>query len=185
MVRKTKEETLETYASLLDAAEQVFSQKGVTNTTLNDVAIAAGMTRGAIYWHFKDKNALLQAMCDRAFLPMEALLNEILETPDKDPIVALKQLDIHFLQIVSGDQRQRRVFDIIFHRCEKIPTCPSLKTKNASASNVWQRFRPSSKVQWIRANCIQIPIHGLLCKPTTRFWLASSMYGWRIPRPTA
>lgn len=119
MVRKTKEEAQETYSALLDAAEKVFSKKGVTSTTLNDVAIAAGMTRGAIYWHFKDKNALFQAMCDRAFLPMEALLNEIAATPDKDPLAALKKLNIHFLQLVTGNERQRNVFDIIFHRCEK------------------------------------------------------------------
>jgi len=147
MVRKTKEEAQETYAALLDAAEQVFSQKGVTNTTLNDVAVAAGMTRGAIYWHFKDKNALVQAMCDRAFLPMEALLNEIIETPDKDPISALKQLDIHFLQLVSGDKRQRKVFDIIFHRCEKNPDLPFLKTKNVNAQNACPKLKRLSKVR--------------------------------------
>ena len=148
MVRKTKEEAQETYAALLDAAEQVFSQKGVTNTTLNDVAVAAGMTRGAIYWHFKDKNALLQAMCDRAFLPMEALLNEILETPDKDPVIALKQLDIHFLQLVSGDERQRRVFDIIFHRCEKNPDLPFFENEKR------QRVECMAKVQAIIQNAV-------------------------------
>ncbi|MBC7404770.1 MAG: TetR family transcriptional regulator [Cytophaga sp.] len=119
MARKTKEEAQETYIALLDAAEQVFSEKGVTRTTLNDVAIAAGMTRGAIYWHFKDKTALFKAMCDRAFLPMDALLNEIVNAPGKDPLVALRQMTIHFLKHVACDQRQRKVFDIIFHRCEK------------------------------------------------------------------
>jgi len=119
MARKTKEEAQETYISLLDAAEQVFSEKGVTRTTLNDVALAAGMTRGAIYWHFKDKTALFQAMCDRAFLPMDALLKEIINAPDKEPLIALRQMTIHFLKHVAADQRQRKVFDIIFHRCEK------------------------------------------------------------------
>ncbi|MFZ6673515.1 TetR family transcriptional regulator [Undibacterium sp. Xuan67W] len=119
MVRKTKEEAQETYSALLDAAEKVFAEKGVTSTTLNDVANAAGMTRGAIYWHFKDKGALFQAMCDRAFLPMEALLNEIVSTPSKDPLASIKQLYLHFLRQVTGDERQRKVFDIIFHRCEK------------------------------------------------------------------
>ncbi|MEB0137622.1 MULTISPECIES: TetR family transcriptional regulator [unclassified Undibacterium] len=119
MVRKTKEDTQETYSALLTAAEQVFSEKGVTRTTLNDVAVAAGMTRGAIYWHFKDKNALFQAMCDRAFLPMEVLLNEISGTPDAEPLAALRQLNVHFLQLVASGQRQRRVCDIIYHRCEK------------------------------------------------------------------
>lgn len=119
MVRKTKEEAQETYNTLLDAAEKVFAEKGVTSTTLNDVANAAGMTRGAIYWHFKDKNALFQAMCDRAFLPMEALLNEIVSTPHKDPLAGIKQLNVHFLNLVTGNERQQKVFDIIFHRCEK------------------------------------------------------------------
>lgn len=119
MVRKTKEEAQETYNTLLDAAEKVFAERGVTSTTLNDVATAAGMTRGAIYWHFKDKNALFQAMCDRAFLPMEALLNEIVSAPLKDPLAGLKQLNVHFLNLVTGNPRQQNVFDIIFHRCEK------------------------------------------------------------------
>lgn len=119
MVRKTKEEAQETYSALLDAAEQVFSKKGVTRTTLNEVACAAGMTRGAIYWHFKDKTALFQAMCDRAFLPMDALLNEIASAPDIDPIAALRQMMVHLLKQIATDKRQRRVFDIIFHRCEK------------------------------------------------------------------
>ena len=119
MARKTKLEAQETYVALLDAAEQVFSEKGVTRTTLNDVAIAAGMTRGAIYWHFKDKTALFQAMCDRAFLPMDALLKEIIDAPDKEPLIALRKMTVHFFKQVACDQRQRKVFNIIFHRCEK------------------------------------------------------------------
>jgi len=119
MVRKTKEEAQETHAALLDAAEQVFASKGVTNTTLNDVAMAAGMTRGAIYWHFKDKNDLFQAMCDRAFLPMEVLLNEVTSSCQEDPLAELRRLNLHFLKQVASNDRQRRVFDILFHRCEK------------------------------------------------------------------
>ncbi len=119
MVRRTKEEAQETYVALLDAAEHVFSEKGVTKTTLSDVASAAGLTRGAIYWHFKDKTALFQAMCDRAFLPMDALLNEIISTPGKDPLIVLHQMSVHLLKQVANDTRQRKVFDIIFHRCEK------------------------------------------------------------------
>lgn len=119
MARKTKEEAQETYNALLDAAERVFQEKGVTNTTLTDVASAAGMTRGAIYWHFKDKTALFKAMCDRAFLPMEALLNEVAAGPGQHPMMALRQMAVHMLHMISTDTRQRTVFDILFHRCEK------------------------------------------------------------------
>jgi TetR/AcrR family acrAB operon transcriptional repressor len=119
MVRKTKGEAQVTYAALLDAAEQQFSKKGVTRTTLNDVAAAAGMTRGAIYWHFKDKNALFQGMCDRVFLPMQVLLGEIAASPDKEPLEALRTMMLHMLEQVATNPQQKTVFDILFHRCEK------------------------------------------------------------------
>src|ERR1700712_1304134 len=55
MVRRTKEEAAETRNSILDAAERVFFEKGVSRTTLADIALEAGVTRGAIYWHFANK----------------------------------------------------------------------------------------------------------------------------------
>jgi TetR/AcrR family acrAB operon transcriptional repressor len=63
MVRRTKEEALATRAALLDAAEKVFRQHGVTRATLGAVASAAGVTRGALYWHFRDKDELFAALC--------------------------------------------------------------------------------------------------------------------------
>lgn len=121
MTRKAKGESDITYATLLDAAEREFSKKGVAHTTLNDVARAAGFTRGAIYWHFKDKSALVQAMCDRVFLPMQTLLNEISAASAHDPLGAMRQMMMHMLEQVAQNPRQRAVFDIMFHYCEKNP----------------------------------------------------------------
>jgi TetR/AcrR family acrAB operon transcriptional repressor len=97
----------------------VFSEKRVANTILNEVACAAGMTRGAIYWHFKDKKELFNALCDRAFLPIEILLNEITSSSIADPIAAIRQLNLGFIAQVTANPRQIEVFDIIFHRCER------------------------------------------------------------------
>jgi TetR/AcrR family acrAB operon transcriptional repressor len=44
----------------------------VSRTSLSDIAAAAGTTRGAIYWHFKNKADVFNAMMDRVILPMEA-----------------------------------------------------------------------------------------------------------------
>ncbi|MDP1673909.1 MAG: TetR family transcriptional regulator, partial [Burkholderiales bacterium] len=55
MARRTKDEAVETRNQILDAAEKVFSARGVSRTSLADIAEAASVTRGAIYWHFKDK----------------------------------------------------------------------------------------------------------------------------------
>src|ERR1700688_3142706 len=73
MVRRTKEEALETRNRILDTAEQVFVEKGVSNTSLAQLAEAAGVTRGAIYWHFKNKADLFDAMMSRVVLPMEEM----------------------------------------------------------------------------------------------------------------
>ena len=58
MARKTKEEALRTRQLLIESAIQQFALRGVTNTTLTDIADAAGVTRGAVYWHFASKTEL-------------------------------------------------------------------------------------------------------------------------------
>ena len=120
MVRKTKEDTELTYAALLAAAEHVFFDKGVAQTTLSDIALAAGMTRGAIYWHFKDKAALLEALFEQAMLPMEAMLAELDVCSEADPLGALRQMCIRSLTTLAQSQQQQRIFSIMFHKCENI-----------------------------------------------------------------
>ncbi|MDR3299114.1 MAG: TetR family transcriptional regulator, partial [Candidatus Accumulibacter sp.] len=67
MVRKTREEALVTRNAILDAAETVFQEHGVSRTSLAEVAVAAGVTRGAVYWHFTNKADLFDAMVQRVF----------------------------------------------------------------------------------------------------------------------
>jgi TetR/AcrR family acrAB operon transcriptional repressor len=120
MVRKTKEDTEHTYAALLDAAEQVFFNKGVAQTTLAEIASAAGMTRGAIYWHFKDKSALLQALFEQAKLPMETMLADLPACTAIDPMGALRYMCVHSLTTLAASAKQQRVFGILFHKCENV-----------------------------------------------------------------
>jgi len=64
MARRTREDAERTRQDILDAAFRTFTQKGFMRTTLNDIARAAGVTRGAVYWHFKDKVDLFMVLCD-------------------------------------------------------------------------------------------------------------------------
>jgi AcrR family transcriptional regulator len=62
----TRERRLErTRSLLLDAAEEVFAEKGFTPASLDDIARAAGYTKGAIYKHFATKEELFLAVSDR------------------------------------------------------------------------------------------------------------------------
>jgi len=69
---KRKLQGLATREKLLDRAECLFFQRGVALTTLEDIACASGMTRGAIYGHFTNKWSLLSALFERSELPLDA-----------------------------------------------------------------------------------------------------------------
>lgn len=118
MARCTKEEAQETRSRILDAAEEVFHAKGVSQTALNDVAEAAGVTRGAIYWHFKNKSDLFDAMFGRVHLPMDAMVKSSADEHETDPLGQLRTICVFIMQDTVRNPRSRKVLDIVFHRCE-------------------------------------------------------------------
>lgn len=118
MARCTKEEALETRERILDAAENVFHLKGVARTSLADVALAAGVTRGAIYWHFRNKSDLFVAMCERVRLPMEAMVEAGAHESASDPLAQLRSTCIFVLREAMLNSHSRKVFDIMYHKCE-------------------------------------------------------------------
>lgn len=120
MVRRTKDEAQETRNRILDAAEHLFSEHGVSRTSLEDIAQAAGVTRGAIYWHFKDKRDLVAAMVDRVTLPMEAMVARSSDESVEDPIASLKACAVSALKRTATDAQVQRVFDVVTHKCEYI-----------------------------------------------------------------
>ncbi len=64
MPRRTKEEAEETRQQILETALDVFSRKGYSRTTFVDIAEHIGLTKGAVYWHFKTKTDLLVSLIE-------------------------------------------------------------------------------------------------------------------------
>jgi TetR/AcrR family transcriptional regulator, acrAB operon repressor len=128
MARRTKEEALETRNRILDSAEQVFYDKGVSRTSLADIAAHAGVTRGAIYWHFANKGDLFTAMFDRVLLP----LDELLEGGEDraDPLARLAEVLKWCLHAAATDPQRRRVFDILFLKCEYVDEMGPVKVRH-------------------------------------------------------
>lgn len=118
MVRKTKEEALETRERLLDAAGRVFSEKGVTSTSLGEIAKAAGVTRGAIYWHFCNKTELMQALWERTTMPLDDAWGDCCPEAECDPLARIRTNAIGMLERVVNDEKTRQIYDILFHKCE-------------------------------------------------------------------
>lgn len=61
-----------TQAKLLDAAEELFGERGIDNASVSDIAEHAGCSIGAVYHHFSDKKAVLYALFDRISEEYEA-----------------------------------------------------------------------------------------------------------------
>lgn len=120
MARRTKAEAESTRAAILDAAEVLFYQHGVSRTTLEKIAAAAQVTRGAIYWHFQNKADLFNAMLERVRLPFQHLLEALDNNITDEPFEQIRQLYISGLQLIAGSEQHHRVLTIVFHRCEYI-----------------------------------------------------------------
>ncbi len=94
MARKTKQEAQETRQHILDVALRLFSQQGVSSTSLGEIAKAAGVTRGAIYWHFKDKSDLFSEIWELS----ESNIGELeLEGNDSNLLI------VFYVQIMPDD----------------------------------------------------------------------------------
>ena len=63
-MKKTKEEAEATRQNIMTAALGLFKEKGFDATRLQDIARATGCTRGAIYWHFKNKTDILKTLLE-------------------------------------------------------------------------------------------------------------------------
>jgi AcrR family transcriptional regulator len=120
MARRTKAEAQSTRTAILDAAEVLFYQHGVSRTTLEKIAVAANVTRGAIYWHFQNKADVFNAMLERVRLPFQHLLTEVDTHPSPNPVQQVRELMVNGLQLIASSAQHHRVLTIVFHRCEYI-----------------------------------------------------------------
>ena len=118
MVRRTKEEAQETCAQIVAAAERAFYKRGVARTTLADIAQQAGVTRGAIYWHFSNKAELVQALLDSVHESHDHLARASESEDELDPLGCMRTLLLQVRNDLVLDARTRRINEILHHKCE-------------------------------------------------------------------
>lgn len=121
MVRKTKEDAEKTRQDIIESARAVFHQCGVSRSTLERIAKEAGVTRGAIYWHFKDKAELFFAMREDVFAPMVERTDALLLSDVYDnPLDAIEASLKEFFRVLDDCPVVREVFEIMISRCEYV-----------------------------------------------------------------
>jgi TetR/AcrR family acrAB operon transcriptional repressor len=128
MARRSKEDALATRHRLLDAAEHVFQAQGVSATSLSDIAAEAGATRGAVYWHFKDKADLFNAMMERVTLPMEDAMSAAGQSTN--PLDDLRTAILGSLRRTVHDPQTRRVFEVATHKVEYVSSLCAVQARH-------------------------------------------------------
>lgn len=114
MARRTKEEAQKTRQSIMEAAVGVFARQGVANASLTDIAQEAGVTRGAIYWHFANKADLINSLWEQvqSFYAPLTQASEHIDEPD--PLGKLQELYSSFFAGMEEDPVQQQMFRILF-----------------------------------------------------------------------
>ncbi len=121
MARKTKEEANRTRQQIIDAARAVFHRHGVSRSTMEQVAQEAGLTRGAVYWHFKDKTELFFAMREDVFNPLTVRIDAILLAESAvDPLDSIEAALKELFRVLEESPTIRQVLDIMVLRCEYV-----------------------------------------------------------------
>ena len=140
MARKTKAEAAQTRMHIINAARKVFAERGVSRTTFDQIATAAGVTRGAIYWHFANKSELFFAMRDQMSLPLIDRIDANLSNGDfKDPLQGIIATLMEILRGLEEDEATRQTFEIMTLKCEYVDEFAAALDKVMEPGNEFMR----------------------------------------------
>ncbi|MES1941366.1 TetR family transcriptional regulator [Salinisphaera sp. T5B8] len=116
-MRRTPEQAEQTRLKVIDAGLRLFSQYGYSGTTLAMIAQDAGMSRGPIYWHFKNKDELFEAVLAYSQTPLQALVQAArADTPD--PVTRMSDFIAGWFDRLVDDKRHRQSFEILMNKTE-------------------------------------------------------------------
>jgi TetR/AcrR family acrAB operon transcriptional repressor len=120
-MRRTKEDAEKTRERILAAAQGVFERQGVARTSMEQVAQAAGVTRGAVYWHFANKAELYFAMREMVSLPMIDRVDVALgRSAEADALGTIEAMLTGIVSALESDRPTRRVLGIVHYKCEYV-----------------------------------------------------------------
>ncbi|NQU05786.1 MAG: TetR family transcriptional regulator [Calditrichaeota bacterium] len=118
-MKRTKKEAEQTRQDIIDAALVVFGNTGVEEATVNEIAEEAGVSRGAFYYHFKNKLFLYEHLLRLRAGYYRKIIDESFKD-DLPPIERIRKYMIDTLMKVATDDEFRAVNEMIFHKSAKI-----------------------------------------------------------------
>ncbi|MEA2059080.1 MAG: TetR family transcriptional regulator [Thermodesulfobacteriota bacterium] len=118
MARKSREDAEKTRLSLIDAALVLFYEKGFARTSLKEIADQAGVTRGAVYWHFKNKNDLFIKLADEIEFSTGIDPEQWLDHKTITTLEDLKNSLVGYLDHLENNDRLKKYYEILIYKTE-------------------------------------------------------------------
>ena len=143
MVRKTKEDAELTRQRIIDAARAVFLARGVSRSTLEHIAAKADVTRGAVYWHFKNKTEIFHAIRDQVFLPLIDRMDDTLASESKDdPLTQIENSLCDTINELSRNIEMQQTYEIMMIKCEYVDEFATvLQQILSNCSNITEKIQ--------------------------------------------
>lgn len=155
MARKTKEDAEVTRQNLLGAALKVFSRQGYAAARLEDVAEEAGVTRGAIYWHFKNKADLYNTLVAETLGGIQSVVDRAVHQGGTF-LEIQRRVMIYITTLPEVDEVYRAVMELTILKTGYEPELQEgLRAKNEAARQVEEElagyFRMGIAIGEVRA----------------------------------
>jgi TetR/AcrR family transcriptional regulator, acrAB operon repressor len=119
MMRRTKADAAATREQLLKAGLTVFSRKGYTASTMEDIAKQAEVTRGAIYWHFGSKAELYAALIN-SYAGLSGSIVQQSVSEGGSLLEVLERILTHLLAAVETDALLKEVMELTQYKTERV-----------------------------------------------------------------
>lgn len=130
-MKRSKSEAEATRRRLLQAGLEVFLQKGFDKTSLEEIAQRVQMSRGAVYWHFKDKHAIFIELVEQRLSEWQQQLEALLMDEEIPPLQKITSFCKTILHLLAEEEDYRNIQKLMNRSAASIP-------EYASRFSLWQ-----------------------------------------------
>ncbi|OSI13042.1 multidrug efflux system transcriptional repressor MtrR [Neisseria canis] len=137
-MKKIKAEALKTREYLMLSALDTFYQKGVSRSSLNEIAHNAGVTRGALYWHFKNKEDLFDALFQHIFSDINRELEQDIQNGSVDIWASFRTALLNVFDRIENNEMHRKFCNILHLKCEHTEQNQAIVSLMKSYQDMWR-----------------------------------------------
>lgn len=137
-MRKTKEESEATKEKIIEGALYIFLEKGFSQTSIEDIVKPLNLTRGAFYWHFKDKDDVFKSIIHKEHSQRIESLNSIAAECNDEKTMLIKIM-ANIIDTFYDNERFRSFIKLRWFRVEQDPykfSVPATKEMNAKTESL-------------------------------------------------